>query len=164
MHPTKTEMITVGQDAMLAVWDMPTRKQKMNVKLEAGAEAVAYSNNGSHIAVGLTNGKMIIYDTEFNIVRQRSDRKGKTIRVIKYSPDDRILAAGGHDRQIITYDVSRNYAPLKRIKSHNATVSHLDFTEDSSALMSNCNAYEILFHDMSTMKQVTSGASNYKNE
>ena len=26
MHPNKTEMITVGRDAMLAVWDMPTRK------------------------------------------------------------------------------------------------------------------------------------------
>jgi len=35
---------------------------------------------------------------------------------------------------------------------------------DSSALMSNCTSYEILFHDISTAKQVTSGASMFKNE
>ena len=71
---------------------------------------------------------------------------------------------GGHDSLIITYDVTRNYAPLKKMRSHHSTVTHLDYTMDSSALMSNCTSYEILFHDMSTAKQVTSGASNYKNE
>ena len=30
--------------------------------------------------------------------------------------------------------------------------------------MSNCTSYEILFHDMSTGRQVTGGASQYKNE
>ena len=164
MHPSKTEMITVGRDAMLAVWDMPTRKQKMNIKLAHGADAVAFNNNATHIAVGMTNGKLQIFDSEFNIIRERNDRKGKAIQVLKYSPDNTKLAVGGHDSQICVYDVNRNYAPIKRIKSHHSTITHLDFSEDSSALMSNCTSYEILFHDMSTCKQVTSGASNYKNE
>ena len=46
MHPMNTEMVTVGRDAMLAVWDMPTRNQKLNHKLEGPADAVAFSNNG----------------------------------------------------------------------------------------------------------------------
>lgn len=46
MHPTNAEMITVGRDAMLAFWDMPTRKQKVNYKLDGPADAVAISNNG----------------------------------------------------------------------------------------------------------------------
>lgn len=73
-HPTNTEMITVGRDAMLAVWDMPSRKQKMNVKLEGPADAVAMSNNGQHIAVGFINGKVSIFDLQFNVLRQRADR------------------------------------------------------------------------------------------
>ena len=79
MHPNKAEMITVGRDAMLAVWDMPTRKQKVNFKLEGGADAVAISNQGHHIAVGFLNGKMQVLDAEFNMVRQKNDVKGKAI-------------------------------------------------------------------------------------
>lgn len=165
VHPTKTEMITVGRDAMLAVWDMPTRKQKMNIKLTEGpADGVAISNNGQHVAVGFINGKLMIFDSTWNVLRQRSDRKGKAIQTMRYSPDDQVLAVGAHDSQIITYSVSRNYSILKRLKSHHSTITHIDFTMDSSALMSNCTSYEILFHDASTGKQVTGGASQYKNE
>ena len=57
MHPTKAEMITVGRDSLMAVWDMPTRKQKLNVKLEGPADAIAISPNGKHLAIGFINGK-----------------------------------------------------------------------------------------------------------
>ena len=42
---------------MLAVWDMPKKKQSLNVKLEGPADAVAISPDGAHIAVGFINGK-----------------------------------------------------------------------------------------------------------
>lgn len=165
MHPSKAEMITVGRDGMLAVWDMPKRKQTLNVKLEGPADAIAISPDGAHIAVGFINGKFQAFAYEdFRLLRANSHRKGKAIQVIKYSSDNRICAVGAHDSQIITYDVTRNYAPMKRIKSHHSTVTHLDFSMDNSALMSNCTSYEILFHDMNTGKQVTSGASMYKDE
>jgi len=128
MHPTKTEMVTVGRDAMLAVWDIPSRTQKKVIKLEGAADAVAFSNNGQHICVGFMNGKFQAFDSNFTVLRQRSDRKGKSIQCIKYSPDDRVCAMGAHDSMIITYDVTRNYAPLKKIRSHHSTVTHLDFT------------------------------------
>lgn len=69
MHPMNTEMVTVGRDAMLAVWDMPTRKQKSKLKLEGPADAVAISNNGQHIMVGFLNGKWQAFDLEFNILK-----------------------------------------------------------------------------------------------
>ena len=107
---------------------------------------------------------MQVLDAEFNMVRQKNDVKGKAIQCMKYSPDDRVLAVGSHDSKIRTYSAVNNYKPLKCIKSHHSTVTHLDFSMDSSALMSNCTSYEILFHDMSTGRQVTGGASQYKNE
>ena len=153
MHPQRTEMVTVGRDAMLAVWDMPTRKQKSCMKLEGPADAVAFSNNGQHICVGFINGKYIAYNyADFSIIKQASHRKGKAIQCIKYSPDDRYVAMGGHDSLIITYDVTQTYKPLKKIRGHHSTITHLDYTQDSAALMSNCTSYEILFHDLSTGK------------
>ena len=53
---------------------------------------------------------------------------------------------------IFTYNVNNNYSPMKKIKSHHSTVTHIDFTLDSGAIMSNCTSYEILFHDITTGK------------
>lgn len=60
---------------------------------------------------------------------------------------------------IWTYDVNENFKPLKKIgkglKIH-STVSHIDFSQDSSVLMSNDLSYEILFWDVRTGNQITS--------
>ena len=58
MHPTRPEMITYGRDSMLAIWDMPTRRQKIHTKLEGPGDAVAISNSGSIVAVGMINGTL----------------------------------------------------------------------------------------------------------
>ena len=58
VHPTKPEMITYGRDSMLAVWDMNSRRQKIHTKLEGPGDAVAISNSGSIVAVGMINGTL----------------------------------------------------------------------------------------------------------
>jgi len=60
--------------------------------------------------------------------------------------------------------VTQNFKPTRRIKSHHSTITHIDFALDSSAIMSNCTSYEILFHDTTSGKQITGGASQFKNE
>ena len=62
MHPTRPEMITYGRDGMLAVWDCPNRRQKVHTKLEAPGDAVAISNSGNVIAVGMINGTFQAFD------------------------------------------------------------------------------------------------------
>ena len=49
-------MITFGRDGMLAVWDMNNRRQKIHTKLEGPGDAVALSNSGTIVAVGMING------------------------------------------------------------------------------------------------------------
>ena len=152
---------------MLAIWDMPTRRQKIHTKLEGPGDAVAISNSGQVVAGGMINGTFQAFDCRadtqgritFKSLRARRDRKGKAIQIIKFSPDDSICAVGAHDSQIILYDATRNFQPTKRIKSHHSTVTHIDFTQDSSAIMSNCTSYEILFHSTGNGKQITGGAS-----
>lgn len=41
-----------------------------------------------------------------------------------------------------------------RCKGHAATVSHLDWSTDSKVLMSNCNAYEMLYWEAASGRQV----------
>jgi WD40 repeat protein len=63
-----------------------------------------------------------------------------------------------------TYDVRNKFAPKHKMKGNSGTISHLDFSMDGRYLMTNSNAYEILFYSTETGKQETRGASMLKDE
>jgi len=97
-HPSKTEMVTYGRDSMLAVWDMPTRRQKKYVKLDVPGDGLAISNNAQFLAVGMQNGTFEAFQYEsLTKIQSLRNRKGKAISVIKFSPNDEICAVGAHD-------------------------------------------------------------------
>lgn len=145
---------------MLAVWDLKTRRQKKHCKLESGGDAIAFSNNGKYLVLGFLNGTMLVLDSNFGAVTKRKDRGGKAIQVIKFSPNDEICAAGGHDSLIMTYDVTRNFKPMKKLKGNPTTIWGMDFSLDSQTLV--CDS--LMFYDTHTGKQNTRGASTFKNE
>jgi WD40 repeat protein len=50
------------------------------------------------------------------------------------------------------------------MKKHSSYITHLDFSCDSNYLHSTCGAYELLFWDTNTGRQLTSGATMLRNE
>jgi WD40 repeat protein len=65
--------------------------------LDSGGDALAYSNDGQYLALGLLNGQLKVVNSQFNQLVERKDRKGAAIQVIKFSPNDTICVTGGHD-------------------------------------------------------------------
>lgn len=165
MNPrNNTEFITVGQDMLMAIWDIRSRKQKKFAKLECSANAISYSSDGRFLAIGYTNGTLTVLNSDtFASYATRKDRK-KEISEIKFNPDNSICAVGAHDQMIITHDVNRKFAPLKKMRGHSSTILHLQFSLDGQTLLSTCRAYEILFFNVGSGKQWTSGASGSKDE
>lgn len=151
-HPTQSEIYTFGRDAMLAVWDLKTRRQKKHCKLDCPGDALAFSSDAKHLAIGFINGTFLVLDSNFKPVTKRGDRNGKAIQVLKYSPNNEILAVGAHDSMIFTYNAAANYKPMKKLRGHHSTITHLDFSMDGQFLMSNCTSYEILFFNLQTGK------------
>ena len=83
-----------------------------------------------------------------------------------------LLIIGSHDNGIYVYDYDpdetepskafkRKYRPMKK---HSSYITHVDVSRDSCYLQSTCGAYELLFWDLNTGKQITSGASMLRNE
>ena len=89
---------------------------------------------------------------------------------MKYSPDGALLAAGSHDNFIDIYDVTGSAVPgrsngvlyhrLHSLKGHSSYITHLDWSAydpkqpDRRVLQSTCGAYELLYYDANTGKQV----------
>lgn len=82
------------------------------------------------------------------------------------------LIIGSHDNCIYVYDfeesedendvtIKRKFAPMNK---HSSYITHMDVSQDSCFLQSTCGAYELLFWDLNTGKQLTRGASQLKDE
>lgn len=49
---------------------------------------------------------------------------------------------------IFTYDVTKKFRPMKKLKGHHSRILHMDWSEDGNVLQSSCTSYEILFWDV----------------
>lgn len=63
---------------MLAVWDCKTRRQEMYSKIDIG-DAIALSNKGDYIVLGMKNGTLIVLSPDFKPIAKRGNRDGKAI-------------------------------------------------------------------------------------
>lgn len=97
---------------------------------------------------------------------QRVYRKDSTSEIsdMKFDSRGNLLAVGSHDRCVYLYQMvagnTYNLKLLHRLQGHNAYITHLDFSNDNKMLRTTCGAYELLFWNCETGKQVTSTAMN----
>ena len=118
-----------------------------------------FRGDAKHLAIGTMDGCIYIFrelnDWDGDSLRlQKVPEMGiwplrdctQAIQELKYSPDNRTFAVGGHDMMIDLYDCADGrYVRLKRCQGHSATISHMDWSVDSRMLQTQCNAYEILY-------------------
>ena len=74
-----------------------------------------------------------------------------------------MLAVGSHDNFIDIYEVGDSWKLRSVLRAHSSYITHIDWSLDSKYLRSNCGAYELLFWDANTGKQMAHGASELKD-
>lgn len=192
------DVCTVGEDNKIIIWDAQSHRALRCAPISSSAaalrrrdpraatsscepqercaRAVAFSPNGEHLAIGLNNGCVNVYNaaTMQLIVTRDLNAYGKPnnnlaenwIQDLKYNPEGSALAVGTHGSVIVLLDVASKYGYKEKLKAHNASVAHLDWSTDGRNIQSSCVAYELIFHtitdSLTGSKQQTS-ASAVKN-
>eukprot|EP00741_Cyanophora_paradoxa_P020675 tig00021290_g19956.t1 len=167
-HPSKNEYVTCSDDCLLRFWDVASRKCTKAIRLEAPGRSACFSPDGAHVAVGLYTGDLEVFDARRGErICKRPTGAGKIAKEelgeLKYSPDGKYLAVGSSDNGIYVFSVVKDYKLAGRCKGHSSYVRHLDWNEGSTAIQSDCGAYELLFWSIPSCKQ-NSKASSFKNE
>jgi hypothetical protein len=162
-HPTDPNLfMTVGEDCFLCLWDLRTMRCVKRRALFAPGKSVAISPDGSHVAVGMFNGVVLILDWKELLKGGELKMKfvikdcEEDIDDLKYSPDGTMLAVGSHDNFVDIYEVwveekwqkVMKYQRKWRFKGHTSYITHLDWSRDGRIVQSNCGAYEILYWDV----------------
>ena len=158
-HPKENKFLTICRGGLLGIWDAEKRRQTKYAKIECGADAVCYSNKGKYIAIGMTNGYLLVVSNDFKPeAKTQFSKGGERITECKFSPDDKICAVAGTDGNIKLYDVASHFKKAKTIKkSSGVPVEQMDFSTDGKYLVVNNINKEIFFFDTDTGKTVMTG-------
>ena len=106
----------------------------------------------SHVARGSVGNRAIVFALESlgfpvwsvpTVTLPWHPGHGPAPRIV---PDGATFAVGSHDNKIYLYDARGGRFELRaKCTKHNSYITHLDFSSDSSTIVSNCGAYELLF-------------------
>ena len=105
--------------------------------IDGTAFSLAYSPDGTTLAIGLKEGGIEIWDTE-SISRLHAldgHTAGSIVTSVAFSPDGKILASGGGDRTIRLWQLS-NGQLLHTLEGHSALIKTVSFSEDGATLAS----------------------------
>lgn len=172
-HPTKLQFATAGDDGTVRLWDAPTRSllslhqveslvapsnSKQDVQLRRQLRALAFSSDGGHLAVGISDGCVLVLSSTCDGVAAEWRGGPHGVRSLKYSPDGAVLAVGSQDRRVHLLD-ALTYRKVGELRGHSAAVTHMDFSKDGGVLQTvSSGAGELLFWDVRSKSQITSAS------
>jgi len=177
------EVLTSCDDNKLMKWDSKERKckgtftinPKAGTKIKYGASsmtafpdnqcsrAICYNPTTKEVAAATNNGEVHIRDlAKLGAAKKVLKAAERWIEFMTYSPNGKYLAVGTHDSTIVIYETA-GYTSKGALKAHKSSITAIDWSKDSKFIRSNCEAYELLFFNIESMKQEPSGATMTKD-
>merc|ERR1712216_461778 len=155
--------VTAGDDQTLRVWDMEQKQLSKKLNTESAMRAVAYSADGAQLCVGFGGavkaGKKegafmaLQGDTQLTLIHEGRPAK-KAITDVAFAPNGRALALASADTNLYLHDC-KDFDKQAVCGDHEEAVTHVDFSEDSKYVQTNCAKHELLFYDTAGGRQIT---------
>jgi WD40 repeat protein len=127
--------------------------------IEAGVLSLAFSPNGSLLAVGgkSLDSAVLIWDTATGEARAVLSGQADGAQAVTFSPDGRLIAFGSGDQIVHVWDVA-NGTELVPIHGHETSIQSLAFSADGTLLASGDADGVIKLWDLNTaLPEVSSG-------
>ena len=158
---------TGGDDGTVQLWDLDTHRRLNSLAMGEAVSSLAFEEQAAPIvrlAVGCEDGR-------WDVVRvAHANRAGgemmepafsqraegalrRRVSDLRFSPDGEYLAVGCADSAIYLYDA--DYRLVAVCRGHSSAITHIDFTEDSCVLRSNCLGHELRFWDVPSGQQIS---------
>ncbi|XP_047458383.1 echinoderm microtubule-associated protein-like 6 isoform X2 [Mugil cephalus] len=155
-HPLLPVCATVSDDKTLRLWETSTNHRMVAVrKLKRGARCCSFSPDGKALAVGLSDGGVLVVDGDTLEDLLNFHHRHDAISDIRFTPDSgKFLAVASHDSFVDIYNVLSS----KRVgicKGASSYITHIDWDARGKLLQVNTGAKEQLFFEAPRGKRQT---------
>jgi WD40 repeat protein len=119
-------LYSASLDGKVLKWDMASRTSTSVSFGSMQITSIDVSSNGNYLAGISSDGKVIISDFVNNSDNFRIETAGREIKVIRFKPDENILAIGDVNGNVELWDISAR-KKISEVKAHNAPVNDIQF-------------------------------------
>jgi len=119
-------LYSASLDGKVFQWDLATRTSKDMNTGSMQITSIDISSNGKFLAGINTLGNVIVWDPLNNSDLFRIETAGKNIKVIRFKPDENILAIGDINGNVELWDIS-SQKMISKVKAHTAQVNDIQF-------------------------------------
>ena len=131
-------LYSASLDGKVLKWDL-SAKTSVNVNTsKMQINSVDVSSNGNYIAGVSDDGKVIVWNPEKNSDNFRIETAGKTIKTIRFRPEENTLAVGYTDGYVDLWDIIGR-VKISEIKAHTAEVNDIRFNNRLSQMATASN-------------------------
>ena len=132
-------LISINGRDDISYWQIDTGNKLLQSSIDNSYDVVAFSRDGTNLAIADRNGKIRLWDTTTSspqaILKGHKNDNNTEIRSLAFSPDGKILASGSEDKTVKLWD-TQNHAELRTFYGHLGWITTIAFSEDGSTLAS----------------------------
>lgn len=145
---THTETVAVGSDdkaVRIFKAGPPVSFDDMTTLKDATSpiSTLAFSPDGSHLAVGLSNGKIFVYSNasgSWNLETNRWSAHTARVTCIAWSPDGKKAVSGALDTNVMVWSLADPGKRVKALNAHKEGVGGVVWTEQNKVISAGADA------------------------
>ncbi|EGR31702.1 hypothetical protein IMG5_103460 [Ichthyophthirius multifiliis] len=150
VHPKTQFIYTVGEDNLLAQWDLKKHVLVQSTKLQFPARCIELCNNQKHLAIGCINGNVLIVDPKSLVVMFSFKDNNDSVSCLKFSLDCEylVVAYGQPSCEIYAYNCKNTFKQIVKLKGSQFPVTHIDFAKEKKIIQCCNQGYQLLFFNL----------------
>jgi WD40 repeat protein len=147
-------LYSASLDGKVLKWDLAARTSTNVTTGSMQITSIDISSNGNYLAGISTDGNVIVWNPEKNSDNFRIETAKKSIKVIRFNPDNSMLAIGDVNGDVELWDINKRTL-VSKVKAHDAQINDIQFNASLKQMATASNDKTIKIYNITHPEDLT---------